>query len=189
MCSRFRRFLCLFLLTLTLVLVPRPTSGQQATSTDEVAWPQGDQFLDGGPWHKATLPTTQWLSLPFDTPEGAWPSRRYGTFIYSAVVFLSSGPSSWAPLFPHLPMGPTATDVCSTAGVPGLLTLALASGSLCSPGGDLRITFFLPSSAISPVVNLTRERASWLVLMRGLPSSQAAVGSLQFPPAVSCRLG
>ena len=43
------------------------------TSTDEVAWPQGGQFLGGDPWHKAILPTTQWLSLPFYTPEGAWP--------------------------------------------------------------------------------------------------------------------
>ena len=44
------------------------------TSTDEVAWPQGtgrDQFLGGGPWHEAILLTALWLSLPFDTPEGA----------------------------------------------------------------------------------------------------------------------
>ena len=25
-----------------------------------VAWPQGDQLLGGGPWHKANLPATQW---------------------------------------------------------------------------------------------------------------------------------
>ena len=43
------------------------------TSTYVVAWPQGDQLLGGGPWHKANLPATQWLSLPFHTPEGAWP--------------------------------------------------------------------------------------------------------------------
>ena len=43
------------------------------TSTDEVAWPQRDQLLGGGPWHKANLPATHWLSLPFYTPEGAWP--------------------------------------------------------------------------------------------------------------------
>ena len=29
------------------------------TSTYVVAWPQGDQLLGGGPWHKANLPTTQ----------------------------------------------------------------------------------------------------------------------------------
>ena len=29
------------------------------TSTYVVAWPQGDQFLGGGPWHKANLPATQ----------------------------------------------------------------------------------------------------------------------------------
>ena len=41
------------------------------TSTYVVAWPQGDQLLGGGPWHKANLPATHWLSLPFYTPEGA----------------------------------------------------------------------------------------------------------------------
>jgi hypothetical protein len=43
------------------------------TSTYVVAWPQGDQLLGGGPWHKANLPATHRLSLPFSTPEGAWP--------------------------------------------------------------------------------------------------------------------
>ena len=43
------------------------------TSTCVVAWPQGDQLLGGGPWHKANLPATHWLSLPFFSPEGAWP--------------------------------------------------------------------------------------------------------------------
>ena len=42
------------------------------TSTYVVAWPQGDQLLGGGPWHKANLPATHWLSLPFYAPEGAW---------------------------------------------------------------------------------------------------------------------
>ena len=37
------------------------------TSTYVVAWPQGDQLLGGGPWHKAYLPATHWLSLPFHT--------------------------------------------------------------------------------------------------------------------------
>ena len=57
-------------MTLTFVLVPQPVL---TTSTYVVAWPQGDQFLGGGPWHKANLPATHWLSLPFYTPEGAWP--------------------------------------------------------------------------------------------------------------------
>ena len=57
-------------LTLTFVLVPQPVL---TTSTHVVAWPQGDQLLGGGPWHKANLPATHWLSLPFYTPEGAWP--------------------------------------------------------------------------------------------------------------------
>ena len=43
------------------------------TSTYVVAWPQGDQFLGGGPWHKANLPATHWRSLPLSTPEGGWP--------------------------------------------------------------------------------------------------------------------
>ena len=43
------------------------------TSTYAVAWPQGDQLLGGGPWHKEYLPAAHWLSLPFYTPEGAWP--------------------------------------------------------------------------------------------------------------------
>ena len=42
------------------------------TSTHVAAWPQGDQLLGGGPWHKAMiLPATHWLSLPFYIPEGA----------------------------------------------------------------------------------------------------------------------
>ena len=28
--------------------------------------------MGGGPWHKANFPAAHWLSLPFDTPEGAW---------------------------------------------------------------------------------------------------------------------
>ena len=52
------------------------------TSTYVVAWPQGDQLLGGGPWHKANLPTAHWLSLPFHTPEDAWPQpqRRFSSF-------------------------------------------------------------------------------------------------------------
>ena len=38
-----------------LVLQPILTTG-----THVVAWPQGDQLLGGGPWHKANLPATQW---------------------------------------------------------------------------------------------------------------------------------
>jgi hypothetical protein len=54
---------------LTFVLVSQPVL---TTSTYVVAWPQGDQLLGGGPWHKANLSATHWLSLPFYTPEGAW---------------------------------------------------------------------------------------------------------------------
>ena len=56
-------------LTLAFVLVPQSVL---TTSTHVVAWPQGDQFLGGGAWHKAILPTTQWFSLPLHTPVGAW---------------------------------------------------------------------------------------------------------------------
>ena len=55
---------------MAFVLVPQPVL---TTSTYVVAWPQGDQLLGGGPWHKANLPATHWLSLPFYTPEGASP--------------------------------------------------------------------------------------------------------------------
>ena len=55
--------------TLTFALGPQTVS---TTSTCVVAWPQGDQLLGGRPWHKANLPAAHWLSLPFDTPEGAW---------------------------------------------------------------------------------------------------------------------
>ena len=56
--------------TMTFVLVSQPVL---ITNTYAVAWPQGDQLLGGGPWHKANLPAAHWLSLPFYTPEGAWP--------------------------------------------------------------------------------------------------------------------
>ena len=56
-------------MTLTFVLVSQPVL---TTGTYVVAWPQGDRLLGGGPWHKANLPATHWLSLPFYTPEGAW---------------------------------------------------------------------------------------------------------------------
>ena len=54
----------------TFVVVPQPVL---TTSTYVVAWPQGDQVPGGSPWHKAIPPTTQRLSLPFGTPEDAWP--------------------------------------------------------------------------------------------------------------------
>ena len=62
------------------------------TSTYVVAWPQGDHLLGGGPWHKANLPATHWLSLPFYTPEGAWPLsqstwvQRWSSILQTVVV-------------------------------------------------------------------------------------------------------
>ena len=44
------------LLPLTFVLVSQSV---MTTSTYVVAWPQGDQLLGGGPWHKAISPTAQ----------------------------------------------------------------------------------------------------------------------------------
>ena len=51
-------------------LVPQPVF---TSSTHVVAWPQGDQLLGGGAWHKADPPAANWLPLPFYAPEGAWP--------------------------------------------------------------------------------------------------------------------
>ena len=62
------------------------------TSTYVVAWPQGDQLLGGGPWHKANLPAAHWLSLPFHTSEGAWPLsqstwvQRWSSSLQTVVV-------------------------------------------------------------------------------------------------------
>ena len=114
------------------------------TSTYVAAWPQGDQLLGGGPWHKANLPATHWLSLPFYTPEGAWrlswqypdqkraprwrllldqgpsralPPRFFQRFLWDMVIFFqSSGLGSPSPLPSPTPPPPLLPPPASGIG-------------------------------------------------------------------------
>ena len=52
--------------TFNFVLVPQPVL---TTSTNAVAWPQGDQLLGGGPWHARARPKRRRiLMLATDEP-------------------------------------------------------------------------------------------------------------------------
>ena len=110
------------------------------TSTYVVAWPQGDQLLGGGPWHKANLPATHWLSLPFYAPEGAWPlsqstwvqrwSRDHGCR-QGAPMDGSKASITHCAKGPHWPPGPCSFSSGDACANPAAVSLTSAPSLPC----------------------------------------------------------
>ena len=115
------------------------------TSTDEVAWPQGDQLLGGGLQRKAVFPATQWLSLPFDIPVGAWPLSPLTPAASSRWLF-ATGP--WPGRKIRDTFTVFASIAASTAATPA--TTASAAAATAPAAHDTHVMQLLTASSHGP---------------------------------------